>query len=284
MPLYSLTYNKVKRTECRFGALTLCINIGILYLKLFNHPDRQRCIDAEVSYISETEFRIGRVRSYFYVNLLQILRGCHIAGSFYFAHDNIINDLLIQIQAHRPKGIEICQICSHAGDKANVDICVEQIRDTIKSIRDTSKTKKELLLVTSFFDNIDDIEETVKKLYDTYKMSKNFLDNNRNIVTEEELEELRKKIENADGTRKELFQGIYDNKKKTYEEIENIKGALKESLLNLQYILSNLQQIEVTINSVSVSNNTYRRDIRQVSDTLEVFSEELKGSLKKLRL
>ena len=104
----------MKRTECRFGALTLCINIGILYLKLFNHPDRQRCIDAEVSYISETEFRIGRVRSYFYVILLQILRGCHIAGSFYFAHDNIINDLLIQIQAHRPKGIEICQICFHA--------------------------------------------------------------------------------------------------------------------------------------------------------------------------
>ena len=47
--------------------------------------------------------------------------------------------------------------------------------------------------------------------------------------------------------------GGYDNKKKTHEEIENIKGALKESLLNLQYILSNLQQIEVTINSVSVS-------------------------------
>ncbi|HOA54764.1 MAG: hypothetical protein WBL32_05055 [Acetivibrionales bacterium] len=182
------------------------------------------------------------------------------------------------------KALKSVRYASMPWDKANVDICVEQIRDTIKSIRDTSKTKKELLLVTSFFDNIDDIEETVKKLYDTYKMSKNFLDNNRNIVTEEELEELRKKIENADGTRKELFQGIYDNKKKTYEEIENIKGALKESLLNLQYILSNLQQIEVTINSVSVSNNTYRRDIRQVSDTLEVFSEELKGSLKKLRL
>lgn len=55
-------------------------------------------------------------------------------------------------------------------------------------------------------------------------------------------------------------------------------------MLNLQYILSNLQQIEATINSVSVSSGASSEDIRKASDTLEVFSEELKGSLRKLRL
>lgn len=169
-------------------------------------------------------------------------------------------------------------------DKAKADIYVEQIRNTIRSIRTTSKSKRELLLVSSFFDNIDDIEEAVKKLYENYKRCRKFLENNRNIVTEEELENLRKKIENAGDSRKELLLGIYDNKRKTYEEIENIRGSLKDSLLNLQYILSNLQQIEATINSVSVSSGTSSEDIRKASDTLEVFSEELKGSLRKLRL
>jgi len=121
-------------------------------------------------------------------------------------------------------------------------------------------------------------------LYENYKRCRKFLENNRNIVTEEELENLRKKIENAGDSRKELLLGIYDNKRKTYEEIENIRGSLKDSLLNLQYILSNLQQIEATINSVSVSSGTSSEDIRKASDTLEVFSEELKGSLRKLRL
>lgn len=82
-------------------------------------------------------------------------------------------------------------------DKAKADIYVEQIRNTIRSIRTTSKSKRELLLVSSFFDNIDDIEEAVKKLYENYKRCRKFLENNRNIVTEEELENLRKKIENA---------------------------------------------------------------------------------------
>jgi methyl-accepting chemotaxis protein len=171
-------------------------------------------------------------------------------------------------------------------DKANVDICVEQIHKTIKSILSVSKAKRNLLLVTNFFQNIDDIEEAVKKLHDNYKKSKNFLDNKRNIVTEQDLEELQKKIENTDDSKRELIQAIYDNKKKIYDEIENIRGSLMESLLNLQYILSNLQQIEVTINSVSVSviNETNTRDIREASSTLETFSEELKGSLNKMRL
>ena len=74
-------------------------------------------------------------------------------------------------------------------DKAKADIYVAKIRETIRSIRTTSKAKRELLLVISFFDNIDD---------ENYRKSRKFLDSNRNIVTEQELEELRMKIETAD--------------------------------------------------------------------------------------
>jgi len=104
------------------------------------------------------------------------------------------------------------------------------------------------------------------------------------MVTEKEMEEIRQKIKYATGNRKKLLQGIYDNKQKTIDEIENIRGSLKESLLNLQYILSNLQQIETTINSVSVSSDAGSEYVRKASDSLEVFSEELKGSLRKMRL
>lgn len=83
-------------------------------------------------------------------------------------------------------------------DKAKADIYVAKIRETIRSIRTTSKAKRELLLVISFFDNIDDIEKAVKKIYENYRKSRKFLDSNRNIVTEQELEELRMKIETAD--------------------------------------------------------------------------------------
>jgi len=166
----------------------------------------------------------------------------------------------------------------------NADICVEEINQTIKSIISMSKDKKDLLLVTSFFQNIDEIEETVKKFYENYKKSKNFLKNNRNIVTEKELDELRRKIGSVTGNKKELYEKIYDNKKKIYDEIESIQGSFMESLLNLQYILTNLQQIQVTINSVHFNNTTADREIMEVSDRLEVFSEELKGSLNKMRI
>ena len=83
-------------------------------------------------------------------------------------------------------------------DKAKADIYIEQIRETIRTVRATSKAKRELLLVISFFDNINDIEKAVKKIYENYRKSRKFLDSNRNIVTEQELEELRMKIETAD--------------------------------------------------------------------------------------
>lgn len=169
-------------------------------------------------------------------------------------------------------------------EKVKADIYVEQIRDTIRSIRAAAKERRELLLVTSFFENIDDIEDAVKKLYENYKKCRKFLDSKRNMVTEKEMEEIRQKIKYATGNRKKLLQGIYDNKQKTIDEIENIRGSLKESLLNLQYILSNLQQIETTINSVSVSSDAGSEYVRKASDSLEVFSEELKGSLRKMRL
>ena len=83
-------------------------------------------------------------------------------------------------------------------DKAKADIYIEQIRETIRTVRATSKAKRELLLVISFFDNIDDIEKAVKKIYENYRKSRKFLDSNRNIVTEQELDELRVKIETAE--------------------------------------------------------------------------------------
>ena len=168
-------------------------------------------------------------------------------------------------------------------EKVKADIYVEQIRDTIRSIRAAAKERRELLLVTSFFENIDDIEDAVKKLYENYKKCRKFLDSKRNMVTEKEMEEIRQKIKYATGNRKKLLQGIYDNKQKTIDEIENIRGSLKESLLNLQYILSNLQQIETTINSVSVSSDAGSEYVRKASDSLSIF-EELKGSLRKMRL
>jgi hypothetical protein len=114
--------------------------------------------------------------------------------------------------------------------------------------------------------------------------SKNFLDSNRNIVTENELKELMGKISEANGNKKLMYQKIYDKKKKTYDEIESIRGSLVDNLLNLQYILSNLQQIQVTINSASISSESDDREIREASNSLETFSEELKGSLNRMRI
>lgn len=169
-------------------------------------------------------------------------------------------------------------------DKANADICVDKIHQTIKSILAVSRDKKNLLLVTNFFKNIDEIEETVSKLHENYKKSKNFLDHNHNMVTERELEELQKKIDKVSDNKKRLYEKIYDNKKKIYDEIESIRGSLMENLLNLQYILSNLQQIQVTINSVNFSNDTDEKEMREAGNRLETFSEELKGSLNRMRI
>lgn len=181
-----------------------------------------------------------------------------------------------------PKGFS--KVYAPPQGKSKADICVEDIRRTIDSIIEVSKNKRNLLLVKDFFKNINDIEKTVKKIHYNYKNSKNFIDTNRNIVTEDELKMLEKKIGESNGNKKLMYQKIYEKKKKTYDEIESIRGSLVDNLLNLQYILSNLQQIQVTINSVSISNESDDRDIMEVGNSIETFSEELKGSLNRMKI
>jgi len=52
----------------------------------------------------------------------------------------------------------------------NADICVEEINKNVKSIMATAKEKKDMLLVTSFFRNIDEIDETVNRFYENCYM------------------------------------------------------------------------------------------------------------------
>ena len=231
------------------------------------------------------------------INIVIAVVGFFLSIFYYAAYDNFMSPFLmtiITITLHTiysfkyktydktPK--EFSKIYAPPQGKSKADICVEDIKKTIDLIMEDSKDKKNLLLVTDFFKNIKEIEDTVKKIHDNYKNSKNFIDTNRNIVTEDELQMLEKKIGESNGNKKLMYQKIYDKKKKTFGEIESIQESLVDNLLNLQYILSNLQQIQVTINSVSISNESDDRDIREVGVSIETFSEELKGSLNRMKI
>lgn len=164
----------------------------------------------------------------------------------------------------------------------NVNLLVDKINQSIKSIKDRSKANSRLILVTKFMDTIEEFEDVLPDLIKDYKRGAEFAYKNASI--HEEMMELEKKTMKAKGSAKQIYEKALNENRSTMQEIENIKNSLEESESKLYYMLSTLQKIEAIIEVTELDAELSDENTDSLNTHLETFSENLKDVIRSIRL
>jgi hypothetical protein len=178
---------------------------------------------------------------------------------------------------------KVSDVVNTVKDTYEIDTYVAAIEKAIKILKAKSKENKKYLIISKFMDEIEEFEQVLPMLVENYKRGKSYLEKNGALI-ESEVKAIEKKCEKAKGEAKTIYEKALNEKRLTLNEIENIKASVDETESKFEYMLSTLQKIEAYIESSELGDALNDEDAVNLNSNLEIFSETIKDTIKKMKI